>query len=764
MYRLFNSNRHWRCQYASVVVMVTSVLLAGCMDNENSQISSGGSIQPSEVEVQNSLPVGGPELLHRPLAQAPQFENTGIWTADPIMTSGASAYRNGEFLYQDYIYDDWGATTDAVDTSALPDGIARAVVEGAATGANVGNYTYPTNPVYVGNAADLLELRVKLTEAGTAIRITYNSMLDPKLAATTIVLGASEGEFEMPHGANTKAPGKLFATIHGDGIEFVDAATGNTLNKSGSSLKVDVSRRQIEAVIPFSLFDPRGQTDVRMAAASGLWDGPNSRYLLPKANADDKNPGGAGNGSAPVSAFFNVAFRYIENGAWHEGNQANALKSGDLSPFSAVIDFKKLANRTNDDMPDQIGGTPKRGYMSRLYASHFETQQGRGPAHPNTEGCEEPCNVITPFPGNIQPYTLYVPFKAPTEAGYGLSFALHACGGNYTPTNVALGTTPSETNSLGEQGQGALIVTTNGRGPCEWYWSTAGAEIFEVWADLAHRFKLDPSYTTISGGSMGGYGTLRTSGLWPDLFAKAAPYIPCASAETGWVGYGLGMAPNSGEAAVLSRIASSYRNIPLRIAIGSVDNSCISTAQREFRDAVDSQGYRYEWREYPGEHVFGAVFYLLLDPEAVPEFFKDAKVDRNPARVSYTMNQRANELELGLNADRAYWVSSIKLRDKSAEAPFGELDVYSAGLGLMDPLVFPTQPIAGPGYVGQAKTWGEPRAATPANKLNIKVKNIQNLDVDVQRAKVGCDVLMNMETDGPVTVNLIGCNRSQSFN
>src|SRR4051812_24713035 len=52
----------------------------------------------------------GPDLLYAPAANAPQLNNAGVWKAAPILVSGAQAYRAGEFLYQDFLYDDHGAT------------------------------------------------------------------------------------------------------------------------------------------------------------------------------------------------------------------------------------------------------------------------------------------------------------------------------------------------------------------------------------------------------------------------------------------------------------------------------------------------------------------------------------------------------------------------------------------------------------------------------------------------------------------------------
>src|SRR4051812_39811140 len=60
-------------------------------------------------------PRPGPALLYSKAAKSPQLANGGIWKAKPILVSGATAYRRGEFLYQDYLYDDNGAR-EAPDT------------------------------------------------------------------------------------------------------------------------------------------------------------------------------------------------------------------------------------------------------------------------------------------------------------------------------------------------------------------------------------------------------------------------------------------------------------------------------------------------------------------------------------------------------------------------------------------------------------------------------------------------------------------------
>src|SRR3954452_18074428 len=59
----------------------------------------------------------GPDLLYADSPPAPQLENAGPWQADPILVSGATAYRAGESLYQDFLFADHGAAGATDDPS-----------------------------------------------------------------------------------------------------------------------------------------------------------------------------------------------------------------------------------------------------------------------------------------------------------------------------------------------------------------------------------------------------------------------------------------------------------------------------------------------------------------------------------------------------------------------------------------------------------------------------------------------------------------------
>src|SRR5205085_8906356 len=80
---------------------------------------------------------------------------------------------------------------------------------------SAGTYTYPTDPVYANNAADLVELRVKPLADTTAFRVTLDTLKDPSRVAFTIALGDSPSAVPWPHGAGVTSPAALFLTVHG---------------------------------------------------------------------------------------------------------------------------------------------------------------------------------------------------------------------------------------------------------------------------------------------------------------------------------------------------------------------------------------------------------------------------------------------------------------------------------------------------------------------------------------------------------------------
>lgn len=736
--------------------------LLGLLDPLAPETDLGGADTPETDYSSRSLysgpaPRPGPDLLYAKPPRAPQLENTGIWRARPILVSGASAYRQGEFLYQDYLYDDRGANGTLFDPTD-----ARRSNETFSRGN--GTYTYPNDPAYAGNAADIVELRIKPQSGFTAFRVTLNSLIDAERVGITIALGDSASPRAFPFGANVSAPAQYFLTVHGTQAVLTDAATGGVVSPA-PEVSVDMERRQFEVRVPVTAWNP-GRNVVRVAAGAGLWDRANNRYMTPQAVASSTTPGGSGTLTRPA-AFFNVAFRFNEpmlriseiasgTSYWRENAQASALASGDISAFHANVDFGKLAAKVNDDMPGQPQGVPQTGPINRIFASAVETRQGVD----FSVECGSAPTCKGEYRGQLQPYTLYVPVKPRPAGGYGLTLLLHSLGGNHNQYLAS-----RNQSQLGERGAGHLVATALGRGPDGWYVDDAAADTFEMWADIARHYPLDPELTSISGYSMGGHATFKFGTRYPDLFARAHAVVGPPALGI-WVPPA---EPTGGDATNTYHLLPGLRNLPIMMWVQAADElvpyaGTLAQAQR-----LDQLGYRYRFDTYAsGEHLTLAVHDQY---QGSADFLGDARVNRNPAHVTYVANPAMDVPTRGLVGNHAYWLSDIAVRDTGSTAPRGSIDAVSRGFGEGDPAVSPTQTGAGvttgdlglQAYVSQFRTWGLPTVAPAANRLDLVARNVAAVTVHPQRAKLNCDAQLVVDTDGPLTVTLAGCNRQVRY-
>lgn len=707
-------------------------------------------------------PRPGPEILYRPLATAPQLQNAGIWRANPILISGTSAYRQGEFLYQDFLYDDHGAKGESRDpgdpragddTFSLPNG----------------TYTYPTNPAYANNAADLVELRIKPLPNATAFRITLNTLKDPSLVAASIAIGDAPLPRYFPHGANAFARAALFLTVHGRQADLVRSRDSRTI-RPAPQVSVDEGRRQIQVLVSHRAWDP-ARRKVRFAAGVGLWNKATGRYLIPRDAATATQPGG-GAGLSDPTAFFNVAFRYQEPWQhtfppdsvfndpawWRDRQQGNTLAENHLAPFRVQVDFAKLEDGVTDNMRGEPGGIPVNGPMNRILASHFETKQGAD----YSAGCGSPNDCQGELRGRLQPYAIYVPRKPVPPDGFGLTLLLHSLAANYNQFGDS-----RHQSQVGERGRGSIVITPEGRGPDGWYYGHAGADTFEVWADVARRHRIDPRWTAISGYSMGGYGTYKFATQYPDLFARANPIV-------GPPGLGIWVPPAppqpGGEKSNTNRMLASVRNIPFLIWNGSQDELVPAAGPVAQAQTFDDLGYRYRFDLFnTADH-----FALAVNDQYAPaaDFLGTHETTLNPAHVTYVVNPTMDFPGAGTVADHAYWLSGLKLRDSSGNAPLGKVDARSEGFGLTDPVENPTQTSTGTlegGNLGplpydeRRKGWDAAAATAAHNVLHLDAENLARVVVHPSRARIGCFPQLDVSTDGPLTLVLAGCDRTLHF-
>lgn len=692
----------------------------------------------------------GPSILYAPPATAPQLTNApgSGWKAPPILISGAHEYDDGEYVYQGYLFDDHGA-------AGVPDpnsGYLNSFLFAAAAG----TLTYPTGPGYDNNAADLLEFRVRPDETATDFRVTLNTLENPTLVGFTIAIGGDPPtEYAWPNDAGVKSPAQLFLTVHGTTAVLTDAATGTVITPA-PTVQVDLPRRQFEVSVPHAAWDPRAQT-VRLAAGVGLWDGANGHYLVPGATATATTPGGAAPSRA---ALFDLAFRGNEpfpdwqlmgltwtmgdSAAmekvtpcfWRECDQAQALAAGDVSSFYADVDFGKLLSRQTDTT-----GIPQSGAMDRIFASHFSWGQGVNFSNP----CGRfPTSCHGMFIGNLQPYAVYVPPGPVPKQGFGLVLLLHAATANY---NEYMGT--RNQTELADRGQGVIVLTPMARDPEGDYTDATEADVFEAWADVARNYPLDPAFTDISGYSMGGGGTYKLLERWPDLFAR---------------GFGAAAAPM--DDGTQGQSMASLRDDPILTWISSGDEGTTIDQQEQSISSLESHGLRFTFDQFPG----GDHLTLATNDEYGPAaaFLGTATTDLNPSHVTYVVDPADDFPDTGVVGDHAYWLSGLTVRSSGAGA-LGQVDAHSDAFGTADPAV--NSPTTSPGlltggyhgpmpYVQSQETWGEPATSVPVDRLQLTATNIATATIDAARAKLDCHATLQLDTDGPITITIPGCDRT----
>ena len=664
-----------------------------------------------------------------------------MWHAAPILISGAEAYREHEFLYQGFLYDDHGAH-EQLDPSDPR-------ISTATFSQPNGTYTYPTNPAYSGNAANLVEFRVKPLARATAFRITLNTMRDPELIAFTVALGSRESPARpFPFGAHVRAPARLFLTVHPNAndkrlVATLRSATGRRTHGPSPAVKVDIHRRQIQVLIPHRAWNPRTRV-VRMELGVGLWNKATRAYLLPGQTATATTPGGAGTASKPA-AFFDTAFRTHEPMTnlheltsvpaaaksptfWRDADQGTALAGGNISSLDALVNFRKLDRGVTDNR-----AVPRTGPMDRIMASHFEPVQGIAPGYsstcaPGDSGCA--------YQGNLQPYAIYVPTKPAPARGYGLTLLLHALFTNY---NLYLSS--RNQSEFAQSGPGSIVVTPEARGPDGNYTGLAGADVFEAMADVAAHYHLNPNRAALTGYSMGGIGTFQLGEQFPDLFGKA---------------FSISGTDNTG-------MPENLRNLPILMWNMVADEEVPIDGPEQTASNLNALGYRYELDEFtPGEHN---TFALNDEYGPAAEFLANDTLNRDPAHVTFSVDPSLSFAKLKLKANHAYWISGLAVRSKG---PKGTIDAVSQALGTGDPKPSGEQRGAGVltgglipaiGYVRQYQTWGAIPRTKPFDTLDIKATNLATATIDPSRAGLNCRARVKVITDGPTRITLAGCDR-----
>ncbi len=677
----------------------------------DARASGAASANPSLLSV-TSGKRPGPAVLYAPAPSAPQLESRDHrFSASPLLVSGAEAYERGEYLYQDHLNDDFGSDTDGSTASPF--------------GAFAGDIVYPTDRArYAGNAADLVEFRVAPSATAVAYRVTLNTLV---VADSTIVSiaydtdnNALTGQSTLPRDPGSPFPGTdEVITTWGTGAEHSRLSTVGTAVTTAVGVTTDLEANQITVTVPRSVSNPHGVWKATVAV--GLLDRTTGGWLHPAMSATATRPGGASLTVPAPSGIFNLAFRptetYLSQASPPDVQQAGVLRAGTQTNYARAIDFAAL------DAKASRNTLPTSGTEVRIFASSLSLGEGRD------------FTVFPAFQGQLQPYSLYVPTTYDPSRPAPMTLLLHAADQYHWQYNGSLGA-----RQIGEP-RGNFLVTPLSRGANGWYQHSAEHDAFEVWADVARHFSLDPTRAYVAGYSMGGYGAYRFATLYPDLFARGYT-IAGPPAESPWVPP---LAPTAANTLTNTWLPNA-RHVPF-LNVASTEDEVVPVPGPIAQNlglpllgiqGFDTLGYQFRYQQVAvGEHfTYGFTGY---NNAGARDFLGDALVVRDPAHVTYVYTPAADDTALGLVHDHAYWVSDVRLADTSAVGNgIAKIDAFSHASGRGDPASTGGQTTgilsSGLPYVEFNRVWGVPPSIPASNTLTVRAENVGAVSLAVDRA------------------------------
>jgi len=683
--------------------------------------ATGAPLATPAVATHQTSTAGAPAAPASPCAPSWPGRSPGL--------GGTTAYDQGEYIAQDYIFDDHGANT----------GEPIALVGDSDT-TPAGSYTYPgvvDQSKYVNNAADLRELRMRVEGDSLAIRVELNSLTQPDTTVAAVALdtdGSRTGSMAWPHQAGlTTAGTDAVVTLWGTGADLYRRDQATPVDLAGACANVDAN--VLEVRVPLAALGvSTGQW--RVHVATGLWDSSAKTWMAIGPVATETSPGGSPNGSTPRA--FDIGFVPGEGSGpigatainWYDAKQAAALAAGDINQYAGDVDLGLLRSGASRPWVMQPG----------LYEAIYHSSTTLGPHH-------ESWQLDGPFEGPFQPYSLYIPTAA-TKGPVGLFEYFHGVTRNHTQLIAG----PNERVQLGER-LGLALVHILGRGGnggasdsgssiAKGYRNAGLLDSREALADAQSRLTIDRSRQYVGGYSLGGIGVREMLGFFPDQWAGAVMYAGTKPANSDqWL--------------------ASARWVPLVLIHAVTDEVVTYTQSSMTADALKAYGYMYELHSHPGDHEHQA----LTDDYTQPaDFFENLRAPTNPARVTLRRDPAAiDDPALGIVADSAYWLSKV------TTATAGTVDLVSHALPGAAPTLTPVGPtvVNGPPdpYLNQGQHYTWPGTPYPrANSLTGSLTSIDYALVDSRRA--GLDlarpISLTITTDGPSALGITGCTAAHS--
>ena len=599
------------------------------------------------------------------------------WVGSGTGISGDAVVSRGELVIDDRPFDDTGADTSPLNGPSVQTGVDAATLSGLCTPASsfsTGDATYPDGEAYRKNAADLVQVRLAV-QAGQ-LHVLWQ--LETLVAKTTTVVALL---LDTDRNAATGSAASFRGFDHVLEVEGGQADLDDQPVRSA----VDLSGNTVEAVVPLTRL-PRGPWRVNAVAG----------YL--PVDAEDTLTDAAYVPDEPVAGAKACKLDEV---------QSRRLAARDLQ--AVLVDPSRLAAGASDAV------LLRRGAFTRNYVPTLKLGEGRvGQAR---YGQSSSADV---YRGSVQPYSVYVPKTYDPRRRNPVILLLHCLSCWHTVYEVA--DLPVE---LAES-RGALIVTPFAYGEGGHYEAEAQKDVFEVLSDVSRRYSVDQERLYLTGMSMGALGTYRLGGLFPDLWARllavesyTTPFCVTATPRT----------PGCQLAFNYLDLFPNYRDVPVGITQGALDELTPVTGGREFADTLTSLGYPFRYWEWPNRTHDPKMHGLSTDVS--DPFLGNSRRERSPASVTYVQDRAMQSP--GQVYDRAYWLSAMHL---AAGQRFGRVDAVS-GRGS----AYGTRPVAGSG-ADEAGTWtmrglDAVRAAPSGrNELTLTLSGIEALTVDLQGARL----------------------------
>jgi dienelactone hydrolase len=623
--------------------------------------SSGASAEPSAPVFASEVPAGHGTAVPASSCTDPGRRVDGSpsdWRGRPSGFGGSTVYSCGELVYQDHVFDAYGADNGQdMQRLAVQDGVQPTLPDiyrlDPAVQYVPGEFGIPTPGYNLSthygdlehqDQADLSELRVGAGPSALWFLARTTTMSAPARTALLVLLDTAPGgsSHAVPFGSGIRSSrAELALLLSGSHGWLANLASGAVTALPPGSVASNPNGyvNAVEARVPRAALGRLPQS-FSVAAATGIADpggGPRLKELGLGAN------------------LANAAFRAAEPARdWWDKRQAFSLHDRTIDPFFHGV-----------RLPALLGGASERyrpgpGYHDRIFTSSSAISEEHG---------EE---------GVLQHYGVYLPTSYRPDRRSPLQWWFHFRGGN---AHIAAAAVPRIFKDMGED-LNTVVVSPRGRGTSTWYVGKGHVDFREVWADVHRTFAVDPDRTYIAGHSMGGWATYLMTILYPDRFTAGFPASGPVT-QGAWTGVDFagcdeleadGETPcytsaNGGDArAEFTRpLLDNLRWVPQAIYHGVADELVPVTGVIRQADRLRELGYRYRLYLFPAQEHYG--------PPVTDQWTDGARYehqfvrDPNPPRVTYIRSmpfERAVErvqsdgVKLAFDFDHAYWMSELR--------------------------------------------------------------------------------------------------------